>query len=59
MKNFKKKVLKFLWVSKDVDIGLLRPATLSLVVVEYIVVVMLVEVGLGHKKPATLPLAIL
>ena len=59
MKFMKKKVLKCLRVIKNVDIGLLRPATLPLVIAEVIAVVRFVEVDLGHKRLAYLPLAIM
>ena len=36
------------------DVGILRPATINLVIVED----MLVDVYIGNKKPSTLPLAI-
>ena len=54
----KKKVLKCLWITKDVEIGLLVPATITLVIVEDVLVVMLLEVYLCHKRPATFPLSI-
>ena len=53
------KVLKFLWVMDDVDIGILRPATFPLAIVEVIIVLMIPEVDLVHKIPATLYLAIM
>ena len=67
------KFLKFLWVIKDVYIGLLRPDTLPQVIVEVVdidilrpatlyqviaddvILMMLVEVDLSYKRPATLP----
>ena len=76
MKCLNKKVLKCLWTMKEVDIGILRPATinqvisevtgigilrpttLTLLIAEDIIVVMLVEVDLGQKIPATLTLEI-
>ena len=39
-------------------IGILRPSTITLVTAEDIILVMLVEVDLGHKRPSTLPLEI-
>ena len=58
MQSLKNKVLNCLWVTKDVDIGLLRSATIHVVILEVIIVVILVEVNLGHKRPATIPLTI-
>ena len=49
-KVLKKKVFKYLQVSKDVDIGLLRLATLTQVIVD---VVKVVDIGL--LRPSTLP----
>ena len=49
-KVLKKKVFKCLRVSKDVDIGLLRLATVSQVIVEVLKVV-----DIGLKRPATIP----
>ena len=58
MKFLMTKVLKFLWVMEYVDIGLLIPANLPFIIMEVIIVVMLVEVDIGHKRPATITLAI-
>ena len=46
----KKNLLKCLWVSKVVDIGLLRPATIPQVVVDVVKVV-----DRGILRPASLP----
>ena len=43
---------------KDVDIGLLRPVNIPLVIAEVIIVVIFVEVDLGHKRTTIVPLAI-
>ena len=45
-------------MTEDVDIGLLRPATITLTIAKVFIVVMMVEVDLDHKRPATLPLTI-
>ena len=76
MKFPKKKILKCLWAMKDVDIGILipatlhqiitevvdiglfRPSTITLLIVEDIIIVMLVEVDIFHKRPETTPLEI-
>ena len=50
MKLLKKKVLKCLWVRKDVNIGLLRPANVPQVIAEV--------VGIGILRPYTFTLAI-
>ena len=50
------KVLKCVWVMSDVYIGLLRPATIHLTIDEFIIVVTMIEVDLGLKRPATLPI---
>ena len=50
MKFMKKKVLKCLWVMKDMDIGLLIPTTLPIVITEVM--------NIGLLRPATLPLII-
>ena len=50
MKFSKKKVLKCLWVMREVGIGLLRPATLTFVIAEVMYIGLLI--------PATLPLVI-
>ena len=54
----KNNVLKCLRVMEDVGIGLLRLVIFNLVIAEAIIVDMLLEVDICHKKPATLPLAI-
>ena len=59
MKFMKKKVLKCIVVIKDAYIGQLIPYTLPLVIAEVIIVVMLVEVNIGHKRPDTLTLSII
>ena len=46
-------------IAEVVDIGLLMPATLPLVIAEGVIVVMLVELDLGHNIPATIPITIL
>ena len=43
-------------IAEVVDIGILRPATLPLVILEYIIVVMLLEMDLDHKRLDTLTL---
>ena len=43
---------------EDVDIGLLRPATLPLTIAEVIILVMMVEADLGHKRPDTISITI-
>ena len=45
-------------ISEVTGIGILRPTTLTLLIAEDIIVVMLVEVDLGHKIPDTIPLVI-
>ena len=40
------------------DIGLLIPSTLPLSIVEDIILLMLLEVDLGHNRPATITIAI-
>ena len=68
MRVLKKKFLKCLRVRKVVDIGLLRPSTLTEVIVEVMDVGLfiidtlpliiaedvLVDVDLGHKRPDTI-----
>ena len=56
MKFLKKKVLECLQATKDMEIGLLKPATTPLVISEVIIVVMLVYVDIGHTRIATIPL---
>ena len=58
MKFLMKKSLKCIWVMEGMYIGVLRPATLILVIMEVIIVVMSVEVDLGHKSPSTIHLSI-
>ena len=76
IKFTKKKVLEYLRVIKNVDIGILIPATLSqvimnvlyigilrpstlpIVITKDVMVVMLVEVDICQKIPATLSLSI-
>ena len=48
------KFLKCQRVMEDVDIGLLRPSTLTFIISEFIIVVTMAEVDLGVKIPATL-----
>ena len=48
------KVLKCLRVMEDMDMGFLRPSTIPLVIADILMVVMLVEVDICHKIPATL-----
>ena len=47
----------------DVNIGLNRPATINIEIVEFIIVVikvtMMVEVDIGFKRTSTIPLAIM
>ena len=45
-------------IANVLGIGLLIPTTLPLIIAEDIKVVMLVEVDLGQKRPANLPLEI-
>ena len=47
------KFLKCLTVKENVDIGLLRPSTLTLVIVDFIIVVTMVDVNKFLKRPAT------
>ena len=58
MKIIMLKVFKCIWLMEDVYIGILRPFTIALIISEVIIVVMLVEVDIGHNIPATLPIAI-
>ena len=48
------KVFKYRQVMKEIDICLLRPATIFIIILEVIIVVLLVEVYIGHKIPDTL-----
>ena len=48
------KVLKCLQLMEDVDIGLSRPSTLPLSIVEFIIVLMMLEADIGLKKPANI-----
>ena len=41
-----------------VYLGINIPATISLAIVEFIILVLILEVELGLKRPSTLPLAI-
>ena len=43
---------------KDLDIGILIPANIPLVISENMIVVMLLEMDLGHKRLDTVPLKI-
>ena len=45
-------------IAEVVGIGILRPSTIPLVITEYILVVMLVEVDIGHNRSDTLTLEI-
>ena len=45
-------------ITDVLGIGILIPTTLPLIIAEDIKVVMLVEVDLGHKRPANFPLEI-
>ena len=58
MKFLITKFLKCLQAMEDVEIDLLRLATITLVTTEVIIVVMLVKVDVGYKRPNTLPLSI-
>ena len=72
VKFSKNKVLKYLWLSKDVDVGLLRPSTIPQVIAEVVDIGLLrpstlpqviledilVEVDIGHNLLATLPFVI-
>ena len=44
-------------IAEVVGIGILRAATLTLVIMDYIMVLMLVEVDLGKNIPSTIPIA--
>ena len=52
------KLFKCLCVVEDVYIGLLRPATLPLAIVEFIILVLMLKVELCLKRPAIFPLII-
>ena len=52
------KVLQLLQVMEYVDIGLLRTATISLVITDFFIVVTMAEVDLGLKRPTTISIAI-
>ena len=58
IKFLKAKSLKCLRLIGDMDIGLLRPANIPLIIVEVVIIVVLVELDLGHKRPATLIISI-
>ena len=45
-------------IAEVMGIGILRPLTLPIVIMQDTIVVMLVDVYLGHKRPPTLLLAI-
>ena len=53
------KVLKCLHFMEDMDRGLLRPANIPLVIVDFITVVTILEADLGLNIPATITLAML
>ena len=56
------KILEYMRVMKDVDIGLLRPFTLIIATMEFIIVIIevvtMVDVDKGIKIPSSLPLNI-
>ena len=52
------KVLRCLRVTEDAYIGLFIPSNISLLIAEFIIVVMMLEVDLGINRPSTLPLSI-
>ena len=52
------KVLKYIRVTEDVDIGLLRTPTINLSILEFIIVVTMLEVYLGLNIISTLSLTI-
>ena len=52
------KFLKCLWLMEYVDIDLLRPANLPLTIVEFKLVVTMVEVNLGLNKTDTVSIKI-
>ena len=54
-----KKVLKCLQMMEDLGIGILIPETLSLAIVELIIMVTVVEAYICLKRPSTLFLTIL
>ena len=56
IKFLNKKLLKCLRLIKDVEIGILIPAALPIVITEVIIVVILVDMHLGLKISATIPL---
>ena len=45
-------------IAKVADIGILIPSTISLIITEDIIVVMLIEVDICHKRPAILTIKI-
>ena len=53
------KFFECLMVMEDLDIGLLIPDTLPLATAEFLMLVMMLEMCLGLKRPTTLPVAIL
>ena len=52
------KVLKYLQVMEDVNIGILIPATIPIVKLEFITAMMMKEMDLGIKRPGTIVIAI-
>ena len=50
------KVLKGLQVMEDVDIGILRPSTLPLSIMYFIIAMTLADVDIGINRSVTLPL---
>ena len=52
----KEQILKCMQVMEDMDICLLIPANLPLSIVEFIIVLTMVEVDLGIKRPANISL---
>ena len=59
IKSLKKKLFNCIRVMKYMDIGLLKPATLSLLIAEVVILDMLVEMDLDHNRPSTFTLAII
>ena len=52
------KVFKCLRIMEDLDIGLLIQVNITLEILEFIIVVLMVEVDIGIMRPATHPLKI-
>ena len=56
------KVLECMWEMEDINIGLLRPSNIIITIMEFITevikLVTMVDVDIGLKIPATLPLVI-